>query len=56
MPIITISPYSSRTEREKDMLAGAIMEDTVKIFSVEKKEVITVFQELPMETGMQKVL
>lgn len=45
MPIITISTYSGRTQREKDRLAEAITEDVVKIFAVEKKEVIIVFQE-----------
>lgn len=47
MPIITISTYSGRTQREKDKLAEAITEDVVKIFSVEKKDVIVMFQEEP---------
>jgi 4-oxalocrotonate tautomerase len=46
MPIIIISTYSGRTQREKDRLAEAITEDVVKIFAVEKKEVIIVFQEV----------
>ena len=47
MPIITISTYSSRTQREKDRLAEATTEDVVKIFGVEKKDVIIMFQEQP---------
>ncbi len=45
MPIITISTYSGRTRREKDRLAEAITDDVVKIFGVEKRDVIIVFQE-----------
>jgi 4-oxalocrotonate tautomerase len=45
MPIITISMYSGRTQREKDRLAEAITEDVVDILKVEKKDVIIVFQE-----------
>ncbi|MGB7662866.1 MAG: tautomerase family protein [Nitrososphaeraceae archaeon] len=44
MPIIAISTYSGRTQQEKDSLAEAITEDVVKIFGVEKREVITLFQ------------
>ena len=47
MPIITISTYSGKTQREKDRLAEAITEDVIKIFGVEKKDVIIVFQEQP---------
>jgi len=47
MPIITISTYSGKTQREKDRLAQAITEDVVKILGVEKKDVIIVFQEHP---------
>ena len=47
MPIITISTYSGRTQREKDRLAEAITDDVVKIVDVEKKHVIIVFQEQP---------
>jgi 4-oxalocrotonate tautomerase len=45
MPIITISMYSGRTQREKERLAEAITEDVVDILKVEKKDVILVFQE-----------
>jgi 4-oxalocrotonate tautomerase len=45
MPIVTISMYSGRTQREKDRLAEAITEDLVDILKVEKKDVIIVFQE-----------
>ena len=47
MPIITISTYSGRTQREKDRLAEAITEDVIKIFNVDKNEVIIVFHEEP---------
>jgi len=42
-----MSTYSGRTQREKDRLAEAITDDVVKIFGVEKKDVIIVFQEQP---------
>jgi 4-oxalocrotonate tautomerase len=45
VPIVTVSMYSGRTQREKDRLAEAITEDIVKILDVEKKDVIVVFQE-----------
>ncbi|MGH9953195.1 MAG: tautomerase family protein [Nitrososphaeraceae archaeon] len=47
MPIITISTYSGRTQREKDRLAEAITNDIVKIFGVNKDEVIIIFHEEP---------
>jgi 4-oxalocrotonate tautomerase len=47
MPVITVSTYSGRTQRKKDRLAEAITEDVVKIFGVEKRDVIVVFQEEP---------
>jgi 4-oxalocrotonate tautomerase len=45
MPIVTVSMYTGRTQREKDRLAEAITEDVVNILKVEKKDVIVVFQE-----------
>jgi 4-oxalocrotonate tautomerase len=39
------SMYSGRTQREKDRIAEAITEDVSKILTVEKKEVIIVFEE-----------
>jgi 4-oxalocrotonate tautomerase len=47
MPIISISTYSGRAQREKDRLAKAITEGVTKIFNVDKKDVIIVFQEEP---------
>jgi 4-oxalocrotonate tautomerase len=47
MPIITISTYSGRIQREKDRLAEAITEDVVRIFGADKNEVIIVFHEEP---------
>ncbi len=45
MPIVTVSMYTGRTQRNKDKLAEAITEDVVNILKVEKKDVIVVFQE-----------
>ncbi|MGA7368038.1 MAG: tautomerase family protein [Nitrososphaeraceae archaeon] len=47
MPIITISTYSGRTQREKDRLAEAITDNVVNIFDVDKKDIIIVFKEEP---------
>ena len=47
MPIIKISTYTGRTQREKDRLAEAITDDVVKIFGVERRDVIILFQEEP---------
>jgi 4-oxalocrotonate tautomerase len=45
MPIVTVSMYTGRTQRDKDKLAEAITEDAANILKVEKKDVIVVFQE-----------
>ena len=45
MPIITVSMYTGRTQRDKDKFVEAITEDLVNILKVEKKDVIIVFQE-----------
>jgi 4-oxalocrotonate tautomerase len=45
MPIVTVSMYSGKSQREKDRLAEAITENVVNILKVEKKDVIVVFQE-----------
>lgn len=47
MPIITVALYSGRSQREKDRLAEAITEDTVKILRVERKDIIVLFEESP---------
>ena len=47
MPIVTVSMYSGRTQREKDRLAEAITEDIVNILKVKKEEIIIVFEEAP---------
>ena len=52
MPIVTVSMYTGRSQREKDRLAEAITEDVVNILKVEKKDVIVVFKRPPKETGM----
>ena len=45
MPIITISTYSGRTQTEKDRLAETITDDIIRIWKVQKKDIIVVFQE-----------
>jgi 4-oxalocrotonate tautomerase len=45
MPIVTVTMYTGRSQRDKDSLAEAITEDVVNILKVEKKDVIIVFQE-----------
>ena len=45
MPIVNVQMYSGRSQKEKDRLAEAIMEDVVKILKVEKEEVIIIFTE-----------
>ena len=55
MPIITVSLFSGRTQREKDRLAESITESVCKILAVDKKEVVVLFQELQAVTGMPKV-
>ena len=45
MPIVTVSMYNGRTQREKDRVAETITEDVAKILNIDKKEVIIVFQE-----------
>ena len=52
MPIVTVSMYSGKTQREKDRLAEAMTEDIAKILNIKKEEVIIVFQEAPTEIGI----
>ncbi|HJR83897.1 MAG TPA: tautomerase family protein [Nitrososphaeraceae archaeon] len=47
MPIITVSLFSGRNQREKDRLSEAITESTCRILKIDKKEVIIVFHEEP---------
>jgi 4-oxalocrotonate tautomerase len=47
MPIVTVSMYNGRTQREKDRLAEAMTEDISNILNVKKEEIIIVFQEAP---------
>lgn len=47
MPIVNISLYAGRPQREKDRLAEAITEDVCKILNVTKEAVIVVFDENP---------
>ena len=45
MPIVTVATYSGRTQTEKDRLAEAITDDMIKLWKVQKKDVVIVFQE-----------
>ena len=36
MPIVTVSMYSGKTQREKDRLAEAMTEDIAKILNIKK--------------------
>jgi 4-oxalocrotonate tautomerase len=47
MPIVTVAMYTGRTQAEKDRLAEAITDEMVRIWKVQKKDVIVVFQETP---------
>jgi 4-oxalocrotonate tautomerase len=47
MPIVTVSLFGGRTQREKDRLAEAITESVCKILGLDKKEVVVIFQEGP---------
>lgn len=47
MPVITVSMFSGRTQKEKDRFAEAITDETVKILGVKREDVIIVFQEQP---------
>jgi 4-oxalocrotonate tautomerase len=42
MPIVTVSMYTGRTQRDQYKLAEAITEDVVNILKVEKKDVIVI--------------
>ena len=47
MSTITVALYSGRPQREKDRLAEAITDDTVKILKVERKDIIVLFEDSP---------
>jgi 4-oxalocrotonate tautomerase len=47
MPIVTVAMYSGRTQTEKDRLAEAVTDDMVRIWKVQKKDVLVIFQEAP---------
>ena len=47
MPIVNISMYTGRNQKEKDRLAESITDNIVKIFQVKREEVVIVFQEAP---------
>jgi 4-oxalocrotonate tautomerase len=47
MPIVTVATYSGRTQVEKDRLAEAITDDMMRIWKVQKKDVVVVFNEAP---------
>ncbi|TVP41165.1 tautomerase family protein [Candidatus Nitrosocosmicus arcticus] len=47
MPIVNVQMYSGKNQREKDILAVAIIEDVSKILSVSEEEVMILFTEAP---------
>jgi 4-oxalocrotonate tautomerase len=47
MPIVTVAMYTGRTQTEKDRLAEAITDDMVRIWKVQKKDILVIFQEAP---------
>ena len=54
MPIVTVSMYSGRTQREKDRLAEEMTGDIAKILTIKREEVIIVFQEAPHGIGIHQ--
>ena len=48
MPIVTVSMYSGRTQREKDRLSEAMTEDIAMILNIKKEEVIIVVLSLKL--------
>lgn len=57
MPLITVSLYPGRTQKQKDDFAKAITKSAVKILKTKENHVIVVFDEKPKEnwfmTGKQ---
>jgi len=47
MPIVTVAMYSGRTQTEKDRLAETITDDVVRIWKLQKKDIIVVCEEAP---------
>ena len=47
MPVVTVSMFSGRTQKEKDRFAEAITDEAVKTLGVKREDVIIVFQEEP---------
>ena len=49
MPLITISMYTGRTEKQKEEFAKAITKSAVEILKTKENHVIVVFDENPKE-------
>jgi 4-oxalocrotonate tautomerase len=47
MPIVTVSMYSGRTQREKDRLAEAMTEDIAKILNIKKEGNYRISRSIP---------
>jgi 4-oxalocrotonate tautomerase len=47
MPVVTVATYSGRSQTEKDRLAEAITDEIVRLWKVQKKDVVIIFQEAP---------
>jgi len=49
MPLITVSMYQGRTEKQKEEYAKAITKAAVEILKTKENHVIVVFEENPKE-------
>ena len=49
MPLITISMYPGRTEKQKEEFAKAITKSAVEILKTKENHVIVIFDENPKE-------
>jgi 4-oxalocrotonate tautomerase len=49
MPLITVSMYPGRTEKQKEEYAKAITKSAVEILKTKESHVIVVFEENPKE-------
>lgn len=53
MPLITVSVYPGRTQRQKDEFAAAVTESAMSILKAKDSHVIVVFEENPKENWFQ---
>lgn len=53
MPIVKVSMYPGRTEKQKDDFAAAVTRSAVEILKTKESHVIVVFDENPKENWYQ---